>query len=174
MIFIFFFYGNLFAQESNYIPPATSVTDRQFNFHIVDKNVWRSSQPNPEAIILLKKTYGLKSILNLRSVEETNDSEKKLADSLKIKYISFPMDARLPQNKDTLKKILDVVKDTGNYPILIHCLGGKDRTGLIVALYKMDKYNTPVEELITEMVMYGHDSVKFGNMIKALEQFKEK
>lgn len=174
ILIIFTLLINYSVVNAQYIPPATSVVDRQFNFHVVDKNVWRCSQPSPEAITLLKTNYGLKTILNLRGVNEAEDSEAQLADSLGLNYISFPMDSRYPQNQDSLQMVLKIVNDSTNYPILIHCLGGKDRTGLVVALYKLEKYHTPKADLITEILMYGQDSTSFPLIIKELREYKEK
>lgn len=171
---LFVLFTNIVIAKAQYIPPATSVVDRQFNFHVVDKNVWRCSQPSPEAIIELKSNYGLKTILNLRGINEAEDSEAQLADSLGLNYISFPMDARYPQNQDSLQMVLKIVNDSTNYPILIHCLGGKDRTGLVVALYKLEKYHTPKPDLITEILMYGQDSTSYPLIIKELKEYKEK
>ncbi len=173
ILFVLFFCVSVFAQDNSYIPPSTSVTDRQFNFHFIDANVWRSSQPSPQSIKLLKEKYGLKSILNLRGSEEADSWEKSLADSLGINYIHFPMDARIPQSEDTLKTILKIVNSSENHPILVHCLGGKDRTGIVIALYKLEKYNTPKDELITEMLMYGQDAELYKDIIEALKNYNK-
>jgi len=70
----------------------------------------------------------------------------------------------LSQSASVLKKILMVCSDVQNYPILFHCLSGKDRTGLVAALIQSvcgmseeeilesyaqsEKYLEPVSHLI--------------------------
>lgn len=150
----------------NYIPPPLSVVDKQFNFHIVDNNLWRSSQPNSESIKRMK-LHGLKSIINLRGDEQTDIWEKKLSDSLGIKYFSKPMDATKEQDLNYLKEILSLIEDENNQPVLVHCLGGKDRTGLIVGMYKLKYSNISMEDLKKEIIMYGHDE-KYESIFQAL------
>lgn len=150
----------------NYIPPPLSVVDKQFNFHIVDNNLWRSSQPNSESIKRMK-LHGLKSIINLRGDEQTDIWEKKLSDSLGIKYFSKPMDATKEQDLNYLKEILSLIEDENNQPVLIHCLGGKDRTGLIVGMYKLKYSDISMEDLKKEIIMYGHDE-KYESIFQAL------
>lgn len=151
----------------NYIPPPLSVVDKQFNFHIVDNNLWRSSQPNSESIKRMK-LHGLKSIINLRGDEQTDIWKKKLSDSLGIKYFSKPMDATKEQDLDYLKEILSLIEDENNQPVLVHCLGGKDRTGLIVGMYKLKYSNISMEDLKKEIIMYGHDE-KYKSIFQALK-----
>lgn len=151
----------------DYIPPPLSVVDKQFNFHIVDNNLWRSSQPNSESIKRMK-LHGLKSIINLRGDEQTDIWEKKLADSLGIKYFSKPMDATKDQDLDYLKEILSLIEDEYNQPVLVHCLGGKDRTGLIVGMYKLKHTDISMEELLKETIMYGHDE-KYSRIFQTLK-----
>jgi undecaprenyl-diphosphatase len=156
----------------NYIPPPQSVVDKQFNFHIVDENLWRSSQPNKESLIRMKE-HGLKTIINLRGDEETDLWEKSLSDSLGISYFSKKMDSRFPQEMSYLQEILSIIEDTTNQPVLIHCLGGKDRTGLISAMYKFKYYNIPLEDLKKEMIMYGHDNENYPAIFEALDIFSK-
>jgi protein tyrosine/serine phosphatase len=156
--------------DEKYIPPAASVVDKQFNFHIAASGIWRSSQPNKESIIRMRG-HGLKSIINLRGDKETDNWESKLSDSLGINYFSRPIDSREKQDLDYLKGILALAEDSTNQPALIHCLGGKDRTGLIVGMYKL-KYSTlPLSEIKKEMIMYGHDNEELPEIFNSLEAY---
>ena len=157
-------------EESIYIPPETSVVDKQFNFHVVDKGVWRSSQPNPESIGRMK-SHGLKSILNLRGDSSTDEWERRIADSLGIDYFNYPMDATQIQDSVYISKILAVISDSSNQPILVHCLGGKDRTGLMIGLYKKEILKLPLDEIEEEMIMYGHDADNYPEVINALREY---
>ncbi len=157
----------------DYVPPETSVVDAQFNFHLVTPGVWRSSQPDSNALAKMKY-HGLKTIINLRGDKQNEIEEKKLADDLGLKFYSFPMDSRKEQDPEYLEEILEAVTDSANQPVLVHCLGGKDRTGLIIGLYKKQYLNIPVDEIEKEMVIYGHDAVNYPEVFKALENWKVK
>jgi protein tyrosine/serine phosphatase len=168
---IIFLFGCSSVDEHKYIPPATSVVDKQFNFHFVDDGVWRSSQPSAESIARMKM-HGLKTVVNLRSDSSNNVWETRIVDSLGLQYVNFPMDGKAKQDTNYLIEVLSFVKDEQNQPLLLHCLGGKDRTGIISALYKLEKYNTPIDILKREMIMFGHDAEEMPALLNVVANWK--
>ena len=56
-------------------------------------------------------------------------------------------------------------------PVLIHCRHGSDRTGLIVALYRILYQNWTKEDALEEMLKggYGHHSI-FKNLPQIIRQ----
>ena len=159
--------------EDNYIPPETSVSDKQFNFHIVDRGIWRSAQPSLESIAVMKK-HGLKTVINLRGSEENNLWESRICDSLDIKYYHIPLDGReIPDTAD-LNKILSIIENQQNQPVMYHCLGGKDRTGIVTAIYRLKNSNVSFEEAHKEMLMYGYNEKEFPHLVDFVESYREK
>ncbi|GBD90844.1 tyrosine phosphatase family protein [bacterium BMS3Abin04] len=158
------------SQKQKYIPPATSVVDKQFNFHIVDSALWRSAQPNSESLKRMKH-FGLKTVINLRGDSVTNEWERELADSLNLNYYNFPLDSHKEQNSDEINLILKIINQKKNQPVLTHCLGGKDRTGLITALYELKRGNKTLSEIHKEMLMYGYDEDKFPKIYEFVKKW---
>lgn len=151
-----------------YVPPKTSVVDKQFNFHIVAPGLWRSAQPNEESIVRMKK-YGLKTIVNLR--KETTDSwEKNMAHRLGLNYFYFPMDGTVTPEKSQVEEVLKTISDPSLKPVLIHCLGGKDRTGTIIAIYKM-QHGASIDEAYQEMLMLGYDEEQLPKLFKFVKEW---
>jgi len=153
-------------------PPATSVVHKQFNFHVVAPGVWRSSQPNEEALHRMKR-HGLKTIINLRGEKPVHLWEKKLAAGLDLNYYNFPMDARAKQDKTRLREILQIMHEPSNHPVLIHCHGGKDRTGLMVSLYKLIFMDAIVADVRREMLLYGFDGRAFPEIINTITSWDD-
>jgi len=93
------------------------------NFLRVNEEFCTAGQPSKEDLVKLKES-GIRSILNLRRPEENpteQAEEKRLAEELGLKYFSIPInvaDLRLEQ----ADLFLDLVKDQGNRPMLIHCM----------------------------------------------------
>ncbi len=163
------------SNKPTYIPPGTSIVDKQFNFHIVNKGVWRSSQPNKESLIRMKN-FGLKTIVNLRGDSTTDVWESKIADSLMLHYFNIPLDAGKKQSDKKLNEILSIVLNHSNQPVLIHCLGGKDRTGMVVGIYELISKMKSLNEVHKEMLMYGYDEEKYPliyQTVKNWENFKK-
>lgn len=158
------------TKRDEYIPPPTSVVDKQFNFHIVDDGIWRSSQPNTESLARMKM-HGLKTVINLRSDSLTNVWEKRISDSLGLQYFNFGMHGHEEQDSSFLREILNAITDSENQPVIIHCLGGKDRTGLIVGLYEKEYLGRDIESIKKEMIMYGHDHKAMPHIFKTIENW---
>ena len=159
-------------EENTYIPPETSVSDKQFNFHIVDDGIWRSAQPSLESISVMNKN-GLKTIINLRGSEENHLWESRISDSLGIQYFHYPMDGReIPDTAD-LNSILRIIENQQNQPVMYHCLGGKDRTGIVTAIYRLKNSDADFEEVHQEMLMYGYNEEEFPHLAEFAKYWRE-
>ncbi len=108
------------------------------NFATVEKGVlYRSAQPDKEDIEHYSKQYAIRSILNLRG-NDTNEwykEEIQTSKALGIVHYDLTLSAyRQPTTKD-IDTLVNILK-TAPKPLLIHCYGGADRTGLAVSLYE--------------------------------------
>ena len=178
IIIIFFIYliigcNSVEEKANSYTPPETSVSDKQFNFHIVDNGIWRSAQPSIESIAVMKR-HGLKTIVNLRGSEENHLWESRICDSLGIQYFHLPMDGREVPDTAEIKKILRVIENQQNQPLMYHCLGGKDRTGIVTAIYRLKNSDIGFEEVHTEMLMYGYNEEEFPHLAEFAKRWREK
>ncbi|MEK1895839.1 MAG: dual specificity protein phosphatase family protein [Rhizobium sp.] len=129
------------------------------NFHtVVAGEVYRSSQPSPQAIADLAQRYGIKTIINLRGPSNSPvwHAEVEQAKTLGIEHIDFPMSAYKELSPARAEELIQVMKDAPK-PLLIHCLSGSDRTGLASALYlaAVSKTNENVAEGQMSII-YGH------------------
>ncbi|MBL1214709.1 MAG: hypothetical protein HND52_15235 [Ignavibacteriae bacterium] len=171
-LIIILIFSSCTEDKNTYIPPKTSVVDQQFNFHIAAPGVWRSSQPNQTSLEKMKM-HGLKTIINLRGDEETNNWESEFSDSLGLQYFNEPLDARDEFNTEQVQRILDIVADTANQPVLIHCLGGKDRTGLITGIYNTHYLGKDFDEVKKETIMFGHDAENYPEVLNTIFNWKK-
>ena len=147
--------------------PSTSVVHEQPNFHVVAPGVWRSAQPGLEALRRMR-SYGLKTIVNLRLDVESKPWENKYAKEQGIQYFHFPFLATQVPSLKTVDAILSILVDPERQPVLVHCAAGKDRTGMIVAAYKLANTNMKFHDIYQEMMMYGYDEARYPAMLKTL------
>jgi protein tyrosine/serine phosphatase len=126
------------------------------NFHKIDKNVYRSSQPSPVDIRKLKK-IGIKTIVNLRFVTGASYYllEKEACDKHDINIINYPLRSRELPNKDELLEAKKIIENL-DYPCLFHCKSGADRAGFMSALYFMYKKNDLKKAIEQLHFKYGH------------------
>lgn len=89
-----------------------------------------------------------------------------------MRYIHIPMHSGFfyadPPTDAQVKQFLSVVRDTTQYPVFIHCKAGKDRTGAMSAIYRMEACGWTPGEAIQEMEAFG-----FSGRYQRLHRFVE-
>ncbi len=107
------------------------------NFHsVVAGALYRSAQPTTFDIARYQKTYGIKTIINLRGESRGSswyDAEIAEAKQLGINHVDFHMSARQELTQAEAADLIGIFK-RAEKPVLIHCKAGAGRTGLAAAL----------------------------------------
>ncbi|MBK9294735.1 MAG: tyrosine-protein phosphatase [Oligoflexia bacterium] len=103
----------------------------------VTPGIWRGSQPTAKADFTQLQQMGIKTIINLQW-DSSVETEREIAKSLGIKFINVPMRAREWPKDEDIKKIFNELLNEQNHPVFLHCRQGKDRTGLIFALFRVE------------------------------------
>jgi len=96
---------------------------------------------------------GIKTILNLRGPNEDAPwyrAEREVAEALGVTLCDQRMSAQTLPSGQRLAEILDILKN-GEYPMLVHCQGGADRTGAISAIYRMYILGHDRADALTEL-----------------------
>jgi tyrosine-protein phosphatase SIW14 len=131
------------------------------NFHQVNQQVYRGGQPKDGGLRKLKD-LGVKTIVNLRGEDAHTRAESEEAHSLGLRYysISLPEFSR-PQDEE-VACALSIINNPENQPIFIHCHHGKDRTGTIVACYRISHDGWTAKRAKDEARRYGLGWVEIG------------
>lgn len=108
------------------------------NFHtVIEGRVYRAAQISPENLEKWQTEHGIATVLNLRG-ENTGkdwyDAEVEASQRLGITHIDFRMASSRKLDQEQAQQLIDLMRDAPK-PLLIHCMGGADRTGLASALY---------------------------------------
>ena len=129
------------------------------NMYSIDRQMYRSSQPSPKQLRILKKKYGIKTIINLRGENGLSAYrlEKKACLNLNLELVNFRAYSRNPPESEEIKTLIKLFNKI-KYPALMHCKSGSDRTGVVATLYRILYLKESVEDALKKELhwKYGH------------------
>ena len=128
------------------------------NFGKVNNNYYRGSQPLADQFIDLKK-LGIKTIIDLRQ-----DSIKDAADRARaagLQYINIPLTTKRPATDEQTRYFLKLVNNQENWPVFVHCKGGRHRTGEMTAIYRINQDGWTADQAYEEMKKYDFEDSFF-------------
>lgn len=151
--------------ENKVLPELTQhiALEEVENMYRVCPDLYRSGQPEPDGFTKLEQ-MGVRSVLNLR--EYHRDTPKAAHTGLLI--MEHPMAASKVTEAD-VEACLRLIQDAPK-PVLVHCWHGSDRTGIIVAAYRIVYQGWSVEAAEKEFrdEAYGYHEFWYGNLIELL------
>lgn len=113
--------------------------------------VYRGHQPSVRGIFTLA-SMGVKSVLDLTS-RDTKRAEAGWCFTNGLTYLRFPMSGTQPPTLTTLSNALTLI-DSLPKPVFIHCKYGADRTGVVIACWRV-KQGWTAERALAEARDYG-------------------
>lgn len=154
----------------------TSVFRISKNFEVVDEGkLYRSAQLTTAELTETIAKYHIKTVISLRGSPGATSYYETEADTLKrlnIQFVPVALSDEYYPNENELKEIFHQF-DHGQYPMLIHCRVGADRTGLIAALYQRSYMNKSLEESLQQLSFKNwHVPLFKPAMTKFLKKFK--
>lgn len=132
------------------------------NFGKVNDNYYRGSQPTEEQFAELKR-LGIKTVIDLRkdSVAQAPEWVKRAG----MQYFNIPLKASVAATEQQTSYFLGLVNNPANWPVYVHCKGGRHRTGALTAVYRITRDGWTADRAFKEMKEYDFDSGLFGGPI---------
>ncbi len=126
---------------------------------VLPGRVYRCAQMSPDTLHDTIANHGIKTVVNLRGCCQYADwylNESRVTHNCDISQEDITLSAvRLP-SPDEIRRLVEVIEHT-DYPILIHCRQGIDRTGLVAALIVLLQTDATVAEAREQLgLRYGH------------------
>jgi protein tyrosine/serine phosphatase len=132
------------------------------NLNRVTPTFYRSAQPLKVGFPKLAGDgLGIKSVVSLRAFH----SDAKLAKSTDLRLVSVPINTWNIKSTDVVRALAEIRRAEASGPVLLHCLHGADRTGLVTAMYRMIYQGWTKADAETEMRQgnFGYHAV-WGNI----------
>ena len=115
---------------------AQTAPDGVPNFHKVSIQVYRGAQPTDQGLLNLAK-LGIKTVIDLREADAHTLAEKKVVEAAGMRFINIPMRGLGAPTAEQLSRVLTLFNDESAGPVFVHCRRGADRTGTVVACYRI-------------------------------------
>jgi tyrosine-protein phosphatase SIW14 len=149
------------GQAESHTPAKREIVPGVGDFGEVTPLLYRGAQPNKEGFAQLAKMK-VAIVVDLRGKSK---SEEATVTRLGMRYVAISWFCMRP--KDALiARFLKLLHDNPNKKIFVHCTTGIDRTGMMVAAYRMADEGWTAEEAMAEMKKFGfsrfHQTICWG------------
>ena len=155
---------NLIAVASTSAKTATAFPNIGIkNFGKLDERFFRGAQPGERDYKDLA-ALGIKTIIDLR--DDPMSYEKRDVEAAGMRYVNIPMSDSSRPRDEQIDQFLKLANDQATGPFFVHCAGGRHRTGVMGAVYRMTKYGWNFDQAYKEMEAYdfytrwGHGALK--------------
>jgi protein tyrosine/serine phosphatase len=130
------------------------------NFHQIDHQVYRGAQPTDEGIHYLS-TIGVKVVIDLREHDQRAVDEERTVTAAGMRYVNVPMTGMTSPSTAETDKLLALLEDPAAGPVFVHCKRGADRTGAVIAAYRIDHDKWDNAQALNEAMSDHMSSLQF-------------
>src|SRR3954469_11552184 len=120
------------------------------NFGQISDGYYRGAQPRGHDYADLA-ALGVKTIIDLSNDQET---EAQSAQSAGMKFFRIPLTTTAAPPAAAVEQFLKLVNDPSNQPVYVHCQGGRHRTGIMTAVYRITHDHWTPDRAFAEMVQF--------------------
>jgi protein tyrosine phosphatase (PTP) superfamily phosphohydrolase (DUF442 family) len=134
-------------------PPAPALPGLP-NFGKVTETLYRGGQPTPEGYRSLQR-LGVQIVVDFRYNEDEIQAGRRAAEALGMQYINIPWSAKQDPNNQQVAQFLKLVNANSGKRIFTHCHAGEDKTGVMIAAYRMEMQHWSPDQALAEMWAFG-------------------
>ncbi|PLY39900.1 protein-tyrosine-phosphatase [Janthinobacterium sp. ROICE36] len=126
------------------------------NLHQVTPVLYRSAKLDSTDVAQLQ-ALGVKTVISLRSFH----SDTQVLEGSGIRAVRIPINTWAIRDRHVIDTMRSIRSAEQQGPVLLHCLHGADRTGMMAAMYRMLYQGWPREKAIDELKNggYGYHAV---------------
>jgi tyrosine-protein phosphatase SIW14 len=140
------------ASSATHVPARRITVIGVSNFGEVTPKLLRGGQPTGKGYANLKK-MGVDIVVDLRL--SGKDAEKRTVTKAGMQFVSIPWHCLYPRNH-VFAKFLRLLRENPDKKVFVHCRYGDDRTGMMIAAYRMAVQGWNAEDAAREMKKFGY------------------
>jgi len=131
------------------------------NFHKVNQHIYRGAQPTAEGFQSLA-AMGVRTVVDLRTGQSRSDAEAREVKSAGMRYVSVPLRDLSAPTDEQVARVLAVLDDASAWPVMVHCRRGADRTGTVIACYRVAHDGWTNQKALEEAREHGMSWIERG------------
>ncbi len=124
------------------------------NFHQVNTTLYRGGQPGEGGIQKLV-ALGVTTIINLRDDDDRAQAEGREAQAARLRYFNVPFGRLGRPTDEQVEQVLSLINSPESGVVFVHCAKGQDRTGTVIAIYRISHDGWTSEQAKQEANRYG-------------------
>ncbi|MFG0241152.1 MAG: tyrosine-protein phosphatase [Phycisphaerales bacterium JB054] len=143
---------------------------------VVPGSIYRSGKLTTAALTKVVRENDIKTVVDLGAwVEPTeanrraNAREQAASEALGVERHVFQLTGDARGDPKQYAEALKIVLDPANQPVLVHCGAGTERTGCLVAMYRMYHDGLSLDEAYAEAEKAGHSGGRNPHLREVLE-----
>jgi protein tyrosine phosphatase (PTP) superfamily phosphohydrolase (DUF442 family) len=140
------------------------------NFGEVTPTLYRGGQPKPAGFEGLAK-MGINIVVDVRL--SGRDKERKEVEKLGMQFVEIPWHCLVPKD-ETFVRFLTLLRQNPDKKVFVHCRYGDDRTGMMIAAYRMAVEGWTPEEARKEMQQFGFHRLVCPSLVPYEKTFPER
>ncbi len=133
------------------------------NFGRINSNYFRGAQPDDRDYRDLA-SLGIHTVIDLTA--DGRSDERRFVEQAGMKFYRIPLTTSERPSDAAVVQFLKIVNDPANQPVYVHCQGGRHRTGVMTAVYRMTQDGWTADRAYQEMKQFkfegfpGHPALK--------------
>ena len=139
-------------------------------FGSVSDQLYRGGQPEGTGFAELKK-LGIEIVVNLRHEPDEIARERQLVEGQGMRFVSIPWRGKQDPKAEQISEFLGVLRDNPDRKVFVHCQRGAERTGVMVACYRMSHDQWTPDKALAEMESFGFRGLRFGHLKRFVREF---
>jgi protein tyrosine/serine phosphatase len=139
-------------------------------FGTITTHLYRGGQPDDRGFAELK-SMGIDVVVNLRHEENEIGRERALVEGLGLRYVSIPWRGKQEPNLAQMAEFLNLLRGNPDKRVFVHCERGSERTGVMIASYRMSAERWTPAEALAEMEAFGFRGLGFGHLKRFVREF---
>jgi len=139
-------------------------------FGTVSTQLYRGAQPVDSGFAELKK-LGIGIVVNLRHEPDEIARERGLVEQQGMQYVSIPWRGKQDPKTEQVAQFLELLRASPGKKVFVHCERGAERTGVMVACYRISSERWTAEQALNEMEAFRFRGLLFGHLKKFVRAF---